>query len=91
MSETWRDLLPLFEGRYVIVSLDSGTVEIRNLPVFLTRIHEDSHHLILEVRGGGRIRFESIYTARLDEDDRLVCISENGDSITVELAPAQPV
>lgn len=91
MSETWEELFSRFENRYVLVTLDTDAVTIRNLPVFLTRITVDSHHLTLEVRGGGRIRFASTYEPYLDEEDNLACINDEGGSLTVGLAPAQPV
>lgn len=90
-EETWEDLFARFENQYVIVNVESDAVTIQNLLVFLTRITEDSHYLTLETRGAGRIRFASIYEPYLDEDDRLVCVNEDGESITLEKTPAQPV
>jgi hypothetical protein len=92
-EETWEDLFARFENQYVIVNVESDAVTIQNLMVFLTRITMDSHHLTLETRGSGRIRFTSINKPYLDpyEDDRLICVNEDGESITLEKTPVQPV
>lgn len=90
-EETWEDLFARFENQYVLVNIESDAVTILNLVVFLTHVTLDSHYLTLETRGTGRICFASIYEPYLNEDDRLVCVNEDGESITLEKAPAQPV
>jgi hypothetical protein len=90
-DESWENLFARFENQYVLVNIESDAVTILNLVVFLTHVTLDSHHLTLETRGAGRIRFASIYEPYLDENDRLVCVNEDGESITLEKTPVQPV
>ncbi|GIM48440.1 hypothetical protein DNHGIG_39890 [Collibacillus ludicampi] len=91
MSETWEELFGPYEGRYIILDLITTKISLMNVVEFATRISYDSHTFMVELRNGGKIHFPTTIEPYIDEDDRLVCVNEDGDSLYIIPSPVQPV
>ncbi len=88
---TWNDIQNCYEGRYIILNLVSDKISLINVVEFATRISYDSHTFKIKLRSGGEIHFPSTLEPYIDDEDRLVCINDDGDFIFITPSPVQPV